>query len=245
MPLLDIAFPVWNEENRLERGVHRAVAWLETSPIPEWCLTIAENGSSDRTREIGLGLQQTYSGRVRFVSAPAQGVGGALKQAWSTSQGDLVGYMDIDLATDLPHLATVYELLQDSRVDIVNGSRLLPGSEVHGRSYLRETTSRVFNGMLRVLAGAAFTDGMCGFKFLKRAALDQILALGIPNDGWFFCTELLVKAQWLGLGLREIPVHWTDDDDTRVHIPTLALRYTTDILRIRREHRAFLRQSRQ
>ena len=49
---------------------------------------------------------------------------------------------------------------------------------------------------------------------------------GAVSNGWFFSTELLTVAEWKGLKMCELPVHWTDDTTgSKVDIPRLAKQY--------------------
>ena len=68
----------------------------------------------------------------------------------------------------------------------------------------------------------AFSDAQCGFKAVRRDALDAP-ARRRPDEGWFFDTELLVLAQRRGLRIHEVPVDWVDDPDSRVDIVRTAL----------------------
>ncbi len=90
----------------------------------------------------------------------------------------------------------------------------------------REITSRVFNWMLKIYLGTRFSDGMCGFKWLRREHLPALMDGGAVSNGWFFSSELLAIAEWKGLKLCELPVHWTDDTTgSKVDIPRLAQQY--------------------
>lgn len=75
--------------------------------------------------------------------------------------------MDLDLATDLKHLHQVFDALLNKNFEIVAGTRLAKESVVIGRTPLRNFTSKVFNKILNFKFNGNFTDGMCGFKFLK------------------------------------------------------------------------------
>ena len=212
---LDISIPVLNEELRVENGVVKTIEFLENNKIKNYSITIADNGSSDNTEGIAKKLIERFH-RIRFIKVNKKGVGLALKKSWGSSDAELIGYMDVDVATDLSHLIDAYKLLHSDEVDIVNGSRLLPGSRVMNRSIIRNITSRGFNFLLKKALNVNITDGMCGFKFLKKTAYDKLEKIGLENDEWFFCTELLVKAEWLGMRVLEIPVIWKDDRDSRV-----------------------------
>ena len=93
--------------------------------------------------------------------------------------------MDLDLATDLSHFLEVYQAIANEGYDIVYATRLHPKSQVIGRSLKREVASRVFNFLLKMYLNVRFSDGMCGFKFLKRAVYPELFERGAQNDGWF------------------------------------------------------------
>ena len=134
--------------------------------------------------------------------------------------------MDLDLATDLPHFLEAYRALAENGADLVYGTRLHSNSKVIGRSLKREIASRGFNWLLQTYLGTRFSDGMCGFKFLRRELYPKLHALGADNDGWFFSTELLIISEWQKMKLYELPVKWTDDaNSSQVRIIPLAKRY--------------------
>jgi hypothetical protein len=141
--------------------------------------------------------------------------------------------MDVDLATDLEHFKEVVSVFEKGGVDVVNGSRNLPASQISNRKLIREITSRGFNILLRYILNTHITDGMCGFKFTRREAYQNIAEYGIRNGGWFFCTEYLCLAERLGYAITEIPVRWQDDQDSRVRIVRLSVYYLREIVRLR------------
>ena len=63
-------------------------------------ITIADNGSQDKTLEIANSLAQNHQS-VRVVRLAERGRGRALKQVWQSSQADILMYMDVDLSTSL------------------------------------------------------------------------------------------------------------------------------------------------
>lgn len=243
MPSLEIVIPVLNEEDTLAAQIGVVLAYLQVSGLAqqfEVVLTVSDNGSTDATPVIARQLEA--EGKIKYIRLEKRGVGLALKTAWGQSSANYVGYMDLDLATDLTHLSEVAIAIAKPDVAIVYGSRLHPKSQVIGRSPLREFTSRVFNLILKLYLGVGFSDGMCGFKFMKRRHLTLLLENGANNDGWFFCTELLVVAEWLGLGLYELPVKWTDDPNSKAKIIKLAKEYIAAMTVLRRQKKAIVAQ---
>lgn len=233
----DVTIPVLNEEASLAENVGILHDFLKSNfpSTSQWRIIIADNGSQDLTPVIGKQLQESLS-NVSYLQVNKRGVGLALKTSWQQSQADLVGYMDLDLATDLSHFLSAYEAIAKSDADLVYGTRLHPESVVIGRSLKREIASRGFNWLLKTYLGVHFSDGMCGFKFLKRSIFADLLALGANNDGWFFSTELLVIAEWRQKKLHELPVKWTDDaSSSAVKILPLAKRYIQSMQAIKRK----------
>jgi len=227
MPTFDVTIPVLNEEETLERQVRTLHEFLlRHFPEPgQWNIVIADNGSTDNTSHIALALADELP-EVQLVRVPERGVGLALKTSWLQSNADIVGYMDLDLATDLPHFIQAYHALATEGFDLVYGSRLHRKSVVVGRTLKREITSRVFNFIVKFYLNTRFSDGMCGFKWLKRQHVQPLMGGGAVSNGWFFSTELLAVAEWRGLNVCELPVRWTDDTTgSKVNIPRLARQY--------------------
>lgn len=228
----DIVIPVLNEEKRLRKGVETIASFLATNELNNCRIVIADNGSSDGTAKVAAELCIEYP-NAEYVSVGQRGVGLALKAAWGRSLADVVGYMDVDLATDLEHFKEVVTIFEKGGADVVNGSRNLPSSRVSNRKMIREVTSRGFNILLRHILNTHITDGMCGFKFTRRDVYQNIAEYGIRNSGWFFSTEFLCMAERLGFAIVEIPVRWLDDQDSRARIVRLSVYYLREIVRLR------------
>lgn len=223
----DVTIPVLNEAETLDRQVRLLHAFLNRN-FPshnQWRIVIADNGSTDGTADIAMRLGAELP-EVQLVRVPEKGVGLALKTSWGQSQADMVGYMDLDLATDLQHFIQAYHAIATEGFDLVYGTRLHRQSKVVGRTLKREITSRVFNLIAGAYLGTRFSDGMCGFKWLRREHVGPLMEGGAVSNGWFFSTELLAVAEWNGLNICELPVKWTDDAaNSKVNIPRLAKQY--------------------
>ena len=232
---VDLVIPVLNEEETIFSQVEYVLGYFEhlNHVGVEFNLVIADNGSTDSTPELAERLVETYSDKLRIERVSRPGVGLALKHAWIKSDADWVGYMDLDLATDLVHLNEVVSLVSSEQWDLIYGSRLSGSSVVKNRSFFREITSRIFNFILRFYLRVNVKDGMCGFKFVRRALLDEIIERGADSDGWFFCAALLVVGEHSGFRLKELPVMWTDDPNSKVKAVPLAIRYLKEMKRLK------------
>ena len=234
MTSVEIVIPVLNEEMSLPRCIERLVGFLESDDCPswDWRITVADNGSTDRTPEVSRELSEAEP-RVSSTRLEQRGRGRALKLAWSASTADVRCFMDVDLSTGLDSLPPLVAAISEDGYDIAIGSRLMPDSKVVGRTLKREVTSRSYNALIRILfPRKTFRDAQCGFKAVSPEVCRDVLPL-VENTGWFFDTELLLLSLRAGYRIKEIPVHWEDDPDTRVRILTTAMEDVRGLLRVR------------
>jgi dolichyl-phosphate beta-glucosyltransferase len=93
--------------------------------------------------------------------------------------------------------------------------------------------SRLFGFLVRVGFGIAdIRDTQCGFKLFRReVARDLFTRQRI--DGFMFDVELIMNARRLGYQMREFPVTWSNDPDTRFKPISGSVRNLRELLRIR------------
>lgn len=229
---LDVVIPILNEENGLTHSVATLHQFLSDKLDGiDWRILIADNGSTDSTPQVCRELTDTYP-QVDFIRLEQRGRGRALRRAWLDSRSDVVSYMDVDLSTDLECFPDLVRAITDDGYDIAIGSRLIPGSDVIGRSVKREFLSRSYSLVFRTMFLTPFRDAQCGFKALSRSAAESLVPL-VKDNEWFFDTELLLLAQHNGFRIKELPVKWTDDPDSRVNVITASYQDIMGLLRLR------------
>lgn len=231
MATVDVVIPCLNEVKVLRESVETTLALFARHPYFHWNLVIADNGSTDGTSELARELESEYAA-VRALVLPVRGRGLALKEAWTTGSADVVSYMDVDLSTDIEHLPELVSLVARGECEIAIGTRLARGSQTR-RGFKREFTSRAYIAMVRLtFPRLKITDAQCGFKALSRRAVEEVVPR-IENRMWFFDTEMLILAQRAGLRIREIPVRWNEDPDTKVKILSTAWEDIRGLARMR------------
>jgi glycosyltransferase involved in cell wall biosynthesis len=236
--MIEITIPILNEEKTLYQQVKKVYIYIQNKlgDYENVNIILADNGSTDNTQKIAQKITLEFP-CIQYIRLEKKGVGRALKASWSQSKADIIGYMDLDLATDLSYIRPVLDMLMSDKADIVTGSRLAKGSTVIGRSLFRTFISRCFNQILYMTFHTSITDGMCGFKFLKKCYLKNILESGAVSDGWFFATEILIIGKHLGYRVIDIPVKWTDDPDSKVNVRKLAIEYIKAMIALRKRIR--------
>lgn len=228
---VDVVIPVLNEAHVLAKSVATVREFLQKNLPHRWRLVIVDNGSSDGTDRVAQELTQQHDD-VAFVHLDQRGRGRALRVAWMQSTADIVSYMDVDLSTELAALLRAVRALTEESYDIAIGSRLMRESRTK-RSFKRETISRTYNVFVKFMLGTRFSDAQCGFKVLTRQVVEKIVPQ-IKDQSWFFDTEMLVLAERQGYRIKDLPVKWDEDDDSRVKIVSTAWDDIKGVFRLRR-----------
>lgn len=228
---VEIVIPVLNEERALPSCIEKLIEFTSEHSEFDWKITVADNGSTDRTPEVIAELGNKYP-IVSTLRLEERGRGRALKRAWLASDADVRCYMDVDLSTDLNALPDLVTAITNDGYDVAIGSRLSKGSEVVGRKMSREITSRGYNTLIKLMFWPPFPDAQCGFKAISRTAAESLMPL-IKDNAWFMDTELLLLAQASGYRIKSIPVRWVDDPDTRVKVASTAWEDVKGLLRLR------------
>ncbi|MBI4337112.1 MAG: glycosyltransferase family 2 protein [Chloroflexi bacterium] len=229
-PLVDVVVPVYNEERDLPWSMLCLRQFLAESFPYSWRVVVADNGSTDQTLAIAEMLAQKYSD-VACIHLPQKGRGRALKKAWLESPADIVTYMDVDLSTDLDAFLPLVDAIVRDGYDVAIGSRLRRESQTT-RSWKRTALSRGYNLMIKAMFFTRISDAQCGFKAISRAAAQVLLPL-VKDDYFFLDTELLLIAEKRGFRIKEVPVKWIEDPDSRVNISRTVRQDIAGLLRLR------------
>jgi glycosyltransferase involved in cell wall biosynthesis len=231
MPQFDIVLPVYNEAHVLADSIEKLRSYLIEHKFPyTWRVVVADNASTDKTLEVAQQLTQQHDD-VGVIHLDQKGRGRALKKAWLESPADAMSYMDIDLSTDLDALLPLARAVLDEGYDVATGSRMTKGSNIV-RSLRRETTSRGFITLIKVFFLSKLSDTQCGFKAISRQAAQELLPR-VENNEWFFDTELLLLAEKGGYRVKDIPVHWIEDTDSRVNVRKTVMEDLQGLARMR------------
>jgi glycosyltransferase involved in cell wall biosynthesis len=213
-PRVNVTLPVYNEVGSLETNVKKLLEYLRPLSAWEFEIVIADNGSEDGTWLMAQRLEKEHGIHAVHLNLP--GRGGTLKHVWMESQAEVLSYMDIDLSTDLSAFPGLITPILEDESDLVVGSRLLKASKTQ-RGWKRELLSRSYNKLLKQQLNVCFTDAQCGFKAISRRAAKSLIPQ-VKDNQWFMDTELLVKAEKQHYRIKELPVTWKEDTDSRVKI---------------------------
>ncbi len=211
-PELSLVIPVYNEEAILEASVEELCDALDEHGL-RYEIILAENGSRDRTVELGQQLSERRP-QVTMLSYPEPNYGGALREGIYRARGRFVICEEIDLCDVDFHLRAL-ELLRADAADVVIGSKAMQGAE-DTRPLSRRVATRVYNRVLRVTLGFSGTDTH-GLKALRRDAVLSVAARCVVEHD-VFASELVIRAERSGLRVRELPVTVEEKRAPSIHL---------------------------
>jgi glycosyltransferase involved in cell wall biosynthesis len=199
-PHISIVIPVYNEEAILEEAVDELTGALETLGW-DYELILAENGSTDDTVALGLGLAGRRD-RIHLLSVDEPNYGLALRTGILAARGQIVICDEIDLC-DVDFYQRALPILESDEADMVVGSKAMRGA-ADQRPLFRRAATRVLNGMLRVAVDFRGTDTH-GLKAFRREVVVPVVERCVI-DRDIFASELVVRAFRDGIRVIEIPV---------------------------------------
>ena len=229
---INIIFPVLNERLRLENGIVRTVEYLQSIAFEDYRITIVDNGSEDETPEIAEKLCEKYR-KVSYERITTRGVGAAFRKGVELNTCEIVGYMDIDLSTNIKHLGEAIEIFKsDETVEYINGSRFAKESDTKGRKWYRKITSQGLLILLKLFLRMKSTDAICGFTFIRKEVAEELIQASSDDNGWFYMIEVLLRAEKRGKKVLDYPVEWQEDYNTTVKIFKTICNYLVQISRL-------------
>jgi dolichol-phosphate mannosyltransferase len=201
-----MVIPTYNEADNL--------AWLVGRlrvAQPSVDLLVVDDNSPDGTGDIADELAAADPA-VHVLHRPGKGGLGAAYLAgfaWALDAGyDVVGEMDADGSHQPEQLHRLLDALLD--VDLVIGSRWIPGGSVVNWPRRREALSRGGNLYVRMLLGIAIRDATAGFRVFRRSALEKIDLASVQSTGYVFQTDLVTRCLRAGLAVREVPIEFVE-----------------------------------
>jgi len=180
-----------------------------------WKIIISNNASLDKTKEIAEKLSKKNK-RIQVMHMDDRAKSRALKKVWLSEEADIYMYMDADLSTDISHIPELLFWIE-KEYDIVTGSRTSKKSKT-SREFNRNLLSLILILMIRIIFSMKLSDFQCGFKAINKKTRDKILPKMRALDYGFMDTELLAVAHNKKYKIKEIPVKWEDERETKIRV---------------------------
>jgi glycosyltransferase involved in cell wall biosynthesis len=187
---ISVFFPMWNEEEYINRAVDAAreacQELIDDGEVSDYEILIVDDASTDSTGRIADELADADP-HVRVVHHPKnRKLGGSVKTGFTEAKGDLVLYTDADLPFDMAELKRACRLLRIYEADLICAYRF----DRTGEGFQRVIYSAIYNLLVRGFFGVRVRDVNFAFKLVRRSVLD---GMTLTSEGSFIDAELVVR----------------------------------------------------
>jgi glycosyltransferase involved in cell wall biosynthesis len=201
-----IGLPAYNEEKNIASIILKLKKITDT-------IIVCNDGSNDMTSEIAEKM-----GAIVINHQKNTGYGSAIISIFLKAKeidSDILITFDADGQHRIEDIQVVSEPIEKNQADIVIGSRFLSDSEQNIPRY-RKAGIKAITGITNLSSDTKITDSQSGFRAYSKKALQEIN----PSEyGMGISTEILIKANKLGLRIKEVPITILYEGGTSTHHP--------------------------
>lgn len=230
---LSIIIPAYNEEKRITKTLEEIDKYL-TKQSYDYEIMVVSDGSKDRTGEVVKSLTSRIKNLTLLDSKKNHGKGYAVRQGLLSAKGDFRLFTDADNSTSIDQVEKMWPEVKNG-YDIIIGSRDVKGAVLDPpQPFLRNIIlGEGFKLFRKIVIGLwRVEDTQCGFKFFTKKAVEDI----IPKckiDRFAFDPEILVIGKKMGYKIKEVPVYWKNDLDSKVKMGSM-VKMALDLFVIRK-----------
>ena len=226
---LSVIIPAYNEEKRLPETLKKISAYLKIQSY-SYEIIVVSDGSKDQTAAAANSLD--IKNLTVIDNKKNHGKGYVVRQGMLKAKGKYRLFTDADNATSVDQVEKMWPLFAEG-FQIVIGSRDIKGADVAvPQPWWRVFLGNIFNLVVQTISGLwGIWDTQCGFKgFTGRAAEDIFSRCRM--DRFAFDVEVLSIARILRYKMKEIPVTWINDVESKVNFKSM-IKMLLEVLEIR------------
>ncbi len=233
---LSIVIPAFEEGKKIARDIRAATAFLKDHNIPGEIIVI-DDGSEDDTARAAEKVPPTVGIPCRVFRLEAnRGKGYAVRTGVKHAIGEYIMFADSGCCVPYTNVLHGLEMIQNGECEIAHGSRKMAGCRINRpQSRWRRICSKAFRFVVHAWLKMPpdLTDTQCGFK-IYRAQIAKKLYAECVTEGFSFDVEIIVRAHRYGYRIKEFPVEWTCDCDSRISLSRTSLRVFRELIKIKR-----------
>jgi dolichyl-phosphate beta-glucosyltransferase len=229
---LSVIIPAYNEERRLPKTLEEIDKYLNKQTY-EYEILVVNDGSKDRTVEVAKSLLP----KIRNLKVTGyeinQGKGYAVRFGMLEAKGEYRLFTDADNSTSIDQIEKMWPYFKEG-YDIVIGSRDIKGAVLDPpQPWLRQVLlGEGFKLYRKIIIGLwEIEDTQCGFKGFTKRAVEDIFPRCKINR-FAFDPEFFVIAKKLGYKIKEIPIYWRNDPESKVKFKWM-VNMALDLFKIR------------
>ena len=202
---VSIIIPVHNEQDNLPALLDKILKFENSLKYHE--VIIVDDNSTDNT---GL-ISDRYTKKCKKVkvvhrSKGNNGMGAALKEGTTKSEGDIIIWLMGDNSDDLATIPRFIEKIKNN-ADMVFGSRYIKGGSYSNLGYYKAKLSKSYSTIARILFGIKVHDITNAFRAFKKEVYNKVY---LESDDFSISPEFAIKAHIKGFKLDEVPTTYRD-----------------------------------
>ncbi len=233
---LSVVVPAYNEEKNIPEALKKISAYLSLKNYP-WEVLVSNDGSKDDTGRVVQQYADAHPNQsIRLLNFnPNHGKGFASRQGMLAANGRYVLLTDADMSSPIKEVDKLIEALEKGH-EVAIGSRAIrkKGCDVQ-QSLKRHISGRIFNAIVQLSVLPGIQDSQCGFKLFTHDACQRLFSVQ-KLDGFSFDVEVLYLARKFGFKIAEVPVMWSQGEDSKVSLFRDSTRMLKEIFLIRKLH---------
>ncbi len=213
MIFLSIIIPAKNESKRLPLTIVDLDKKLKSFDF-SYEVIVVDNKSSDSTSKV-MERFSTMMPYLKLMEGDGLGKGSAVKAGMLEAKGVYRLFLDADNSTSVDQFEKMLPYFKEG-YDVVIGSRYVDGAVMDPpQPFYKRVLGRAGNLIIRIFLLPGFKDTQCGFKCFKSEAASHVFERS-SIGGWGFDAEAIVLAIRAGFRVKEMPIIWKDDSETKV-----------------------------
>jgi glycosyltransferase involved in cell wall biosynthesis len=169
---LSVVVPVYNEEE----SVGELANWIEKVCIDnkyDYEIIFIDDGSSDTSWNVIADLASKKKSIKGIRFRRNYGKAAALHSGFAEAGGDVVITMDSDLQDSPDEIPDLVKMIKEDGYDLVSGWK-----KKRYDTFIKRSTSRIYNGTARIWSGIKLHDFNCGLKAYSNDVVKSIEVFG-------------------------------------------------------------------
>ena len=228
---LSVIIPAYNEAERIPSTLKAVDEYLRSQSY-DYEILVVNDGSKDNTADVVRQMAGSVKGLRLVDNKENHGKGYAVRTGMLAAAGDFRLFMDADNSTSVDQVEKMWPEFEKG-FEVVIGSRDIKGAELPvPQPWVRRRLGDIFNLIVQTISGLwGMWDTQCGFKGFTRKAAEELFSRA-TIERWAFDVEILVLAKKRKYKIREVPVRWINDPNSRVKLSGM-IKMLFEVLKVR------------
>jgi glycosyltransferase involved in cell wall biosynthesis len=195
---ISVVLPCLNEEKTIGICLKKIKEAFEKYNL-DGEIIVVDNGSTDKSAEIAKSLG------AKVVYEPKRGYGNAYHKGIAEAKNEFIIIGDSDNTYDFLEIDKFIKPLEEG-YDLVIGNRFAGLMKKGAMGFLSKIGNPILSGILRLFFKTKIHDAHCGMRSFTRSAYQK---LNLQTTGMEYASEMIIKAIWQGLKIKEVPISYS------------------------------------